>query len=201
MTMPSSGALNMGGTSTPVSVNFELGRASPYQQTVSMNDSVVRSLAGVSSTSGTTWSMNSLYGKSLFTVSLADMNGQTFTGSPIYENEGYAITVTFDTDGTWDFDPYFGALNNGNWGTPTTAGIGSNYWVKWTRTFFGGGSGNSASATSGWQQLSSARVITVVTGGVTGADADYTVQISSDSSGTTILATATMSMSAPIVPN
>lgn len=63
MTMPSTGVLNMGGTSSPVSVNFELGNASPYQQTVSMNDAAVRTLAGVGG-SGTTWSMNSLYGKS-----------------------------------------------------------------------------------------------------------------------------------------
>jgi len=62
MTMPSSGALNLGGTSSPVSVNFELGKAAPYQQTVSMNDTDVRTLAGVGG-SGTTWSMNSLYGK------------------------------------------------------------------------------------------------------------------------------------------
>ena len=56
MTMPSSGALNMGETTSPVSVNYELGKASPYKQTVSMNDSNVRTLAGVSSTSGSTWS-------------------------------------------------------------------------------------------------------------------------------------------------
>jgi hypothetical protein len=161
--------------------------------------------AGGSGTfSSGTISFNDFYLKGpspAFTVSLADMTGLTFTGSPLYENEGYAITVTFNTNGTWDFNAYAGSSNNGNWGTPTTTNIGSNYWVKWTRTFYGGGSGNSASATSGWQQISSARVITVVTAGVTGADADYTVQISSDSSGTTILATAYITMSAPIVPN
>mgnify|MGYP006278538143 CR=1 FL=1 len=62
MTMPSSGALNMGGTSSPVSVAQELGLG--LTTTISMDQANVRSLAGVSSTSGTTWSMNALYGKS-----------------------------------------------------------------------------------------------------------------------------------------
>ena len=61
MTMPSSGALNMGGTSSPVSVAQELGLS--LTATISMNDAAVRTLAGVGG-SGTSWSMNSLYGKS-----------------------------------------------------------------------------------------------------------------------------------------
>jgi hypothetical protein len=61
MTMPSSGALNMGGTSTPVSVAQELGLG--LTTTISMNQSNVRTLAAVGG-SGTSWSMNSLYGKS-----------------------------------------------------------------------------------------------------------------------------------------
>lgn len=61
MTMPSSGPLNMGGTTTPVSVASELGLG--LTSTISMNDSAVRTLAGVGG-SGTSWSMNSLYGKS-----------------------------------------------------------------------------------------------------------------------------------------
>ena len=62
MTMPSSGALNMGGTSSPVSVAQELGLS--LTATITMDQANVRALAGVSATSGTTWSMNSLYGKS-----------------------------------------------------------------------------------------------------------------------------------------
>ena len=61
MTMPSSGALNMGGTSSPVSVAQELGLS--LTATISMNDANVRTLAGVGG-SGTSWSMSSLYGKS-----------------------------------------------------------------------------------------------------------------------------------------
>lgn len=200
MTMPSSGALNMGATTSPVSVNYELGKASPYTQTVSMNDSNVRSLAGVGG-SGTSWSMSSLYGKSAITISLASMSGQTFLGSPFYDNEAYGVNMDFNTNGTWEFNGYAAGLTNGNWATPTTTGIGSSYWVKWTRTFYAGGAGNTASATSGWQQLSSLRTISVTTAGGVGASADYTVQISSDSSGTTILATGYITVTAPIIPN
>jgi hypothetical protein len=60
MTMPSSGPLNMGGTSSPVSVAQELGLSLTAQ--ISMNDAAVRTLAGVAASGA--WSMNSLYGKS-----------------------------------------------------------------------------------------------------------------------------------------
>lgn len=61
MTMPSTGPLNMGGTTSPVSVASELGLG--LTSTISMNDTAVRNLAGVGG-SGTSWSMSSLYGKS-----------------------------------------------------------------------------------------------------------------------------------------
>lgn len=60
MVMPSSGPLNMGGTSSPVSVAQELGLS--LTATISMNQANVRTLAGVGG-SGTAWSMSSLYGK------------------------------------------------------------------------------------------------------------------------------------------
>lgn len=96
MTMPSTGVLNMGGTSSPVSVNFELGKASPYNQIVSMNDAAVRTLAGVSSTSGTSWSMNSLYGKSNRTVAFNNANVFTGIGAGI----PCSLTLTFTSTGT-----------------------------------------------------------------------------------------------------
>lgn len=61
MVMPASGPLNMGGTSSPVSVAQELGLS--LTATITMNDAAVRNLAGVGG-SGTSWSMSSLYGKS-----------------------------------------------------------------------------------------------------------------------------------------
>jgi hypothetical protein len=111
----------MGGTSSPVSVNFELGKASPYQQTVSMNDAAVRSLAGVGG-SGTSWSMNSLYGKSNIAIAqslLADC-----------ESSDGTVAFAFNSNGTMYY--YQTGGGTANWATPTTAGIGPNYWVKIT---------------------------------------------------------------------
>lgn len=79
MTMPSSGALNMGGTTSPVSVASELGLG--LTSTISMNDTAVRNLAGVGG-SGTSWSMSSLYGKSnlfTFTISSNQLNADLRT--------------------------------------------------------------------------------------------------------------------------
>jgi hypothetical protein len=76
MVMPSSGPLNMGGTSSPVSVAQELGLS--LTATITMNDAAVRTLAGVGGT-GTTWSMSSLYGKSNSAYFLALYGPQSST--------------------------------------------------------------------------------------------------------------------------
>ena len=91
--MPSTGVLNMGGTSSPVSVAQELGRS--LTATISMNEAAVRTLAGVGG-SGTTWSMNSLYGKSNRTVAFNNFNlfVGTASGTPC------SITLTFTSTGT-----------------------------------------------------------------------------------------------------
>ena len=68
MTMPSTGPLNMGGTSSPVSVAQELGLS--LTATISMHQTNVRTLAAVGG-SGTSWSMSSLYGKSNTKVGVA----------------------------------------------------------------------------------------------------------------------------------
>lgn len=194
MTMPSSGALNMGGTSSPVSVNFELGRASPYQQTVSMNDSVVRSLAGVSGTSGSTWSMNSLYGKSAVTISLSSVtSNEPFDATPFAGGEPSTATLSFLSNGTWSATLEASASKSGNWATPTTTGVGSGYWIRFTRTFFSGGAGNSATASTGWLQLNTTRSIDVTrTSGFGVTTADYTIEIATDSGGSNIVATASL---------
>lgn len=93
MTMPSSGPLNMGGTTTPQSVANELSLG--LTTTISMNQANVRTLAGVGG-SGTTWSMNSLYGKSNRTV--AFNNANTFSSS--VAGNGCTSTLTFLADGT-----------------------------------------------------------------------------------------------------
>jgi hypothetical protein len=124
------------------------------------------------------------------TISLASLNGAYLVGSPSFSEEAYSIDLYFNTNGTWNFYGYAAAGSSGNWASPTTTGIGSSYWIRITRTYFSGGLFNSATGSTGWLQLSSAQIITVTTGGYDGSQAGYTVQISSSSSGSPVLATA-----------
>jgi len=195
MTMPSSGQLNMAQTTSPVSVAYELSRG--LTSTISMNDSDVRSLAGVGG-SGTSWSMSSLYGKSAFTPSLAGLGAYGSLYAESY-SPGAAATaqIIFGSDGSWTF--YGESLGNtsGNWGTPTTSGVGSGYWIQWTRTFFSGGPGNTATTTSGWQQLNTSRIITVYNAGATNTTTgDYTINISNSSGGSPVLTSASITFAA-----
>ena len=134
-------------------------------------------------------SMSEFYSKrvnSPFTVSLASLNGTTHVAS------GYQVTITLsmNTNGTWNVqgDGWYSA---GNWGTPTTVGIGSSYWVRFTRTQNAFAPGF-ASPSTGWLQLSSTQSVYVynpANGGI--ATGIYTVEISTNSGGTNIVATAT----------
>lgn len=190
MTMPSSGALNMGDTSSPVSVNFELGRASPYRQTVSMNDSVVRSLAGVSGTSGSTWSMSSLYGKSAITISLAalvNVYGIAYPGNTAYAEYIFNSNGTIQT-GTSDG----GIQGSGNWASPTTTGIGSSYWIRLTQTGSSGGPiTDTGNARGVWISLSTTPFFGISVTANGAFYKQYTVQIATDSGGSNIVATKT----------
>ena len=187
MTMPSSGNLNMGGTSSPVSVNYELGQS--LTATVSMNDSNVRSLAGVGG-SGTQWSMSSLYNKSNVTISLSQLQDRSL--QEFFGGYGY-ITLTFNTNGTWScVGSVSGTIGSGNWASPTTTSIGSSYWIRWTRTAstLGGGS---STPSSGWLALDAARTITVTNNGTSGGyvDSTYTLEIATDSGGSNVVASCT----------
>ena len=134
-------------------------------------------------------SMSEFYSKrvnSPFTVSLAQLNGTTYVAS------GYQVQIylLLYTNGTWDIsggDIY----TTGNWGTPTTVGIGSSYWVRFTRTT-NAFPPSTADPSTGWLQLSANRGVAVYNAGVGGvATGVYTIEISTNSGGTNIVATAT----------
>jgi hypothetical protein len=148
-------------------------------------------------------SFNDFYNKGpspAVTISLASLNGAYLVGSPSFSGEAYSVDLYFNTNGTWNFYGFAAAGSSGNWASPTTTGIGSSYWIRVTRTFFSGGLFNSATGSTGWLQLSSAQIITVTTGGYDGSGADYTVQIATDSGGSNIVATASLSMFASTIP-
>lgn len=105
--------------------NTELGRSSTA--TLTMNDAALRTLAGVGD-SGTSWSMSSLWGKSSITISNAlNPTAQASAANSI------SAYIYFNSDGSITyFDPDL-SYGSTNWATPTTAGIGSSYWIKVTR--------------------------------------------------------------------
>lgn len=185
MTMPSTGALNMGGTSSPVSVAQELGLG--LTTTISMNQANVRTLAGVGG-SGTTWSMNSLYGKSNITVSLAGLAG-VYGDTP---SPGTAFAdLIFYPDGTIEASTNTGTVSAGSWATPTNAGNGANYWIRFTETSSYSTTTVTGSTRGVWLQLSTSRLYGVSRGIIGAGGRYYTVEIASDSAGATIVATAT----------
>ena len=88
------------GTISMANVNVELGRSSTA--TISLNETAVRSLAGVASG---TISMNDLRGKSFVTF---NPDGGTTVGSAVYLDSDVAyepaeITITCSTSATWTY--------------------------------------------------------------------------------------------------
>lgn len=179
-------------------VNLELGKAATAQ--IGMNDTAVRTLAGKPAGQ---ISMQDLQNKSNITIvtSLA-YSGNTYTAQDL--SDGYAESqLQYNTDGTFavqDIAPGATSLLTGNWATPTTAGVGSGYWVRFTRSSATLPTGATATATTGWLQLSSQQAIVITQSNDTTttrtASATYTVELSNSSSGTNILATATITIRA-----
>lgn len=89
------------------------------------------------------------------------------------------------------------------YGSSTTSGIGSNYWVRFTQNSYSNSSGTGSvigASTGVWLQLSSPRQFGVeVTGGFGGfgnAQLNMTAEISTNSSGTNIVASKTLTLTA-----
>lgn len=182
MTLPASpNSISLG------QVNTELGRTATA--TIDMNDSAVRTLFGVGG-SGTIISMSSGHGKSSRSFSLAqllELFGEANSGGTAYAE------YTISSDGTIvGGSSQSGSFSVGNWTTPTTAGIGSSYWVRFTETASSGAGVTVTGSTRGsWLQLSSSRTYGLSRTANGFGYRVYTVEISSDSGGATIVATKT----------
>ena len=190
MPLASSGLISLGGTDPLRSANLAAGQAATA--TITMPSSVTRTLTGVAS--GPIILPNNFWGKpaGFTTVSLASISaGTPFAAESFGVGEPATAELVFEPNGTWNFYGEEQGNRSGNWATPTTTGGGAGYWIQWTRTAYFGGPGNSATPTSGWQQLSTGQYITVInSGSVANVSAQYNINIATDSGGANVIATA-----------
>ena len=139
--------------------------------------------------------------------------GVTIANPPAYNNTGYTstdysygyaqVTLTYFANGTYQIydngnEGGF-VIVSGNWATPTTAGIGSSYWVRFTRTSQNVGQYGYAVPTSGWIQIDGSSSQTYVSmsspdGLLRTAVGTYTVELSSNSSGTNIVSSGSITL-------
>lgn len=112
--MPSTGVINLAGTSSPISVAQELNLG--LTTAISMNDASVRTLAGAGG-SGTSWSMLSLYGKSnRVTVNIVVNSGTSTTNyiASVSTVPGYIAGKT-DATFTINSGQVIGSTSAGSW--------------------------------------------------------------------------------------
>jgi hypothetical protein len=147
MTLNSSGPISLGGSTAGQSINLELSQSATAQ--VSLNDTNVRTLAGVAS--GAIVMPTNFYGKSAATVNFNDAS-VTAAGVPS-QSAGYRIDVN-----GFVYQVVNGVDTSlGQWATPTS--IGGNYEVFATVT-----SGSVSSGTTGsWVATSGSPFWTRVT--------------------------------------
>jgi hypothetical protein len=95
-------------------------------------------------------------------------------------------SISFFSDGTYVITNNPATPTNANWATPTTAGVGSSYWISWTLVGVVGTNG-SATASSGRVSLSTTRTIACnkTSGGTTDYTAEYDIEIWDAASGGT----------------
>lgn len=107
-----------------------------------------------------------------------------------------SISLSMKSDGTWEISPSWGSPVSGNWLTPQV-GM-SSFYVRFTlNSTSGSSSGTTWSASTGWLQLNSNRVISVTCASVSLSrfrDTNYTVEIATDAAGTNIVSTSTVNL-------
>ena len=193
MTLPASGTISM------AQIAAELGISAAG---LSLGDSRCRALAGVPSGP---ISFSNFYGKSSFVPGLTG-GGTLYDGSGDGGAQTTALSV--NTDGSITVTSTSnGLFATRAWGSPLVAGIGSQYWVRFTQTATsqtGTGSG-SASASTGWLQLTSARSVQVSATkiGTTGTkitNATYTIEISKDGGASVVASAAGYALKVASVP-
>ena len=100
-------------------------------------------------------------------------------------------TVTYNADGTWAaFDDF---STTGNWYAPTTGGVGSGFWIRWTNT-----SGTLSTGTAGsWLALSTSKSFSVEFTPLSGSKScTGTVELATDAGGSNVVASGSVTITA-----
>ena len=122
-------------------------------------------------------------------ISLASLT--SIYGDTPYPGLAFAYYL-FNSNGVITY--WANGVNNaavGNWATPTTAGIGSSYWIRFTQTSSSGTSTETGSARGVWIALSISPTFGIEVSGPGFSNRYYTVEVASDSGGSNIVATKT----------
>jgi hypothetical protein len=184
MTLNSSGPISLGGSTAGQSINLELGQSATA--TVSLNNTNVRSLAGVAS--GAITMPTNFYGKSAVTIFLANEDVGDFTGGFDTAVAGYRLTTAGEIQIT-----SFGSFTTiGQWCTPGSA---SADYEAFAALSSGGGTGTFNS----WVPLSSIQAWIAEAFPPNFQQAFFTLQIRKVGTAT-ILASANISLTADATP-
>jgi len=143
-------------------------------------------------------SFNNFYGtqvNSPFVVSIAGI--PNLVGTAQYPTFG-EVQISFNTNGTYTTNANVSTPPNpsGNWVTPTSSGIGSDYWIRFTQTASSGTPGLlSTNIPYNWTSMGSILTVGYVMPTQFNANRQgsrtWTVQIATDSAGVNIVATKT----------
>ena len=118
------------------------------------------------------------------------VNGTSQPGTPSFS------LINFEPDGTYNIQATGFSFPPGNWGTPTSVGSGSRYWIRFTQTGASGTAGTLTGTLDTWLNISSTKQWKFLMPPGIGArpysgNRTFTIEIATNSSGTTIVATKT----------